>query len=178
MDGESAAEKKQVARVQALFVKHASQIRGFIISMMPGASETDDILQETFLTVTAKAKNFELGTNFVAWAMTIARFKVLEHFRQGKKSELLLGDEILELLVEDAPNNLADDAQIRALKACLQRLSPQVQTMLGQRYAEGWKPERIATEAGWGANSVYVALSRARTALRECIVKQVKGGLA
>ena len=59
-------EMEHVAQVQGLFVKHSSQIRGFVISLAPGGSDIDDLVQETFLTVTAKAASFELGTNFVA----------------------------------------------------------------------------------------------------------------
>lgn len=163
---------QHVAQVQALFVKHQSQIRGFLVSLMPGSPEVDDLLQETFLTVTAKAGNFEMGTNFVAWAMTIARFKTKEQFRKAKKSELLLGDEIMESLLEEAPEVVGDDSQILALRKCLQGLSPLVKKMLVQRYEHEMKPEKIAKDAGWGANSVYVALSRARSSLRRCIEKQ------
>jgi len=169
---------QHVSQVQGLFVKHSSQIRGFLISLLPGSTDVDDLLQETFLTITAKAANFEIGTNFVAWAMTIARFKVKEHFRKSQKSELLLGDEVMEALIDDAPEVIADDVQVRALKKCLQGLSPSVQKMLAQRYEEEMKPEKIAQDVGWGANSVYVALSRARSTLRECIIKQTSSSLA
>ena len=171
-------EMAHVAQVQGLFVKHSSQIRGFVISLVPGGSDIDDLVQETFLTVTAKAANFEMGTNFVAWAMTIARFKVLEHFRKGKKSEQFLGEDILDLLVEDAPDRTGDAPKVHALKQCLGNLTPRVQKMLAFRYENGWKPERIAEELGWGANSVYVALSRARSTLRECILKNEERGQA
>lgn len=171
-------EIKHTAHVQGLFVKEVSRIRGFIISMMPGGSEVDDLLQETFLTITAKAGSFEKGTNFTAWAITIARFKVMEHFAKSKKRGLLLGDEVLERLMDEAQEHFSENPQVDLLKRCLGKLSPSVRQMLAQRYARGWKPEKIAAEAGWGANSVYVSLSRARTTLRECIRRQMKGGAA
>ncbi len=178
MSEEISAESMQhTAQVQGLFVKHSSQIRGLLISLLPGNVEVDDLLQETFLTITAKASNFEIGTNFVAWSMTIARFKVKEHFRKSQKAELLLGDDIMESLIDEAPEVVADDSQIRALKKCLQNLSPSVQKMLSQRYEDGMKPEKIAQDVGWGASSVYVALSRARSTLRACIQKQITRSL-
>jgi RNA polymerase sigma-70 factor (ECF subfamily) len=145
---------------------------------MPGGHEVDDVLQETFLTITAKADGFEKGTNFTAWATTIARFKVMEFFRKSGKRELLLGDETLELFLDEAPGDPVTNGRLEALKRCLGKLSPNVRQMLAQRYAEGWKPEKIASEIGWGANSVYVSLSRARTTLRECIQKWTEGGPA
>lgn len=171
-------EIAHTAYVQGLFVKESSRIRGLIVSLMPGGHEVDDVLQETFLTITAKADGFEKGTNFTAWAMTIARFKVMEFFRKSGKRELLLGDETLERLLDETGDEPAANKRLDALKRCLGKLSPNVRQMLAHRYAEGWKPEQIASDIGWGANSVYVSLSRARASLRECIQKRVEGGRA
>ena len=70
--------------VQLLFVRHENSIRTFVRALQPSLADADDVLQETFLTVSRKASTFELGTNFVAWACSIARLKVLENFRQKK----------------------------------------------------------------------------------------------
>lgn len=169
-------EMEHVQKVQGLFLKHSPQLRGYVASLVPRRSEVDDLLQEVFLVVTAKASGFELGSNFVAWAMTIARFKVLEYFRAGKKKELLLGDEVIELLVDEGPEVVGGHGKLEALKSCLKKLSPQVQRMLADRYDGEMKPEKIAEQVGWQANSVYVTLSRARASLRRCIEKKMEGG--
>jgi RNA polymerase sigma-70 factor (ECF subfamily) len=61
--------------VQLLFVRHENSIRAFVRALQPSLADADDVLQETFLTVSRKASTFELGTNFVAWACSIARLK-------------------------------------------------------------------------------------------------------
>jgi DNA-directed RNA polymerase specialized sigma24 family protein len=38
-------------------------------------------------------------------------------------------------------------------------------------------PEQIAEAVGWTANAVRVALTRARTFLRECMEQQLKASL-
>ena len=60
-------------------------------------------MQETFLTISVKAASFELGTNFMAWACSIARLKVLENFRQLKRVNVLSEAAIIAL-TEDAPS--------------------------------------------------------------------------
>ena len=80
--------------VQLLFVRHENSIRAFVRALQPSLSDADDVMQETFLTVSRKASSFEPGTNFVAWACGIARLKVLENFRQkkrGSKHNMLWG---------------------------------------------------------------------------------------
>jgi hypothetical protein len=60
-------------------------------------------VQEVFLTVTAKAADFQPGTTFLAWAKSIARLKILEARR--KEKGLFLGAEILESLDVACPQN-------------------------------------------------------------------------
>ena len=45
------------------------------------------VLQEVFLVITRKANDFEEGTNFFAWACTIARFKLLELLRRRARAQ-------------------------------------------------------------------------------------------
>ena len=73
-------------RVHLLFVRHEGAIRTFVRALQPSLADADDVLQETFLTVSRKASSFEPGTNFVAWACGVARLKVLESFRRQKRA--------------------------------------------------------------------------------------------
>jgi len=70
--------------------------------------------------------------------------------------------------------NEKDESRTDALASCLQSLSPKTAKMVELRYQEGLKPSAIAEKIGWTAEAVYVALSRTRTSLRNCINKQLK----
>ncbi|MCP4193713.1 MAG: RNA polymerase subunit sigma-24, partial [Planctomycetaceae bacterium] len=48
--------------VQLLFVRHENSIRAFVRALQPTLSDADDVMQETFLTVSRKASSFEPGT--------------------------------------------------------------------------------------------------------------------
>ena len=85
----------QIALVQRLFVQNMVAVRGFVIALMPDFSRVDDVVQETFLTVTAKADDFVEGTKFRSWAFSIARFKVLESARRPGSKEVLLDAEVI-----------------------------------------------------------------------------------
>ena len=75
-----------------LVINHQSSLYAFIQTLVPGDSSIDDILQETNLTLCAKEANFEKGSNFRAFAFSIARFKVLSHLRDKKRHQWLLAD--------------------------------------------------------------------------------------
>jgi RNA polymerase sigma-70 factor (ECF subfamily) len=160
-------------RVQQLFVKQQSAIKAFILSLQPDFAEADDVLQETFLTVTRKAGEFAEGSNFIAWAFAIARFKLLESRRRRAKAGAL-SDEVLETLAAAAPDEAFFDVRLRALRGCLERLAPRAQEIVRLRYHGERGPEEIARLLAWTPNAVSVALSKARGWLRDCVRRQLE----
>ena len=57
--------------IQQLFVKHQGVLKGYVLGLIPDFASAEEVLQEVFLTVTAKAEQFEEGSNFVAWARAV-----------------------------------------------------------------------------------------------------------
>ena len=157
--------------VQLLFVRHENSIRAFVRALQPFLSDADDVMQETFLTVSRKAASFEPGTNFVAWACGIARLKVLENFRLKKRANML-SEAAISALAEDAPSPQSLSEREDALEGCLERLTPKVRDLLWRRYSRRQSSKEMAEAAGMTATAVRVALSKARVALRDCINSQ------
>ncbi len=163
-------------RVDQLFVKHASTIRGFIQAFVPDFHRADDVLQECFLTVADKAEEFREDTDFLAWATTIARFKVHESLRRPGPKTQSLSPEVIDALCADAPA-AATDSTMAWLLEC-EELAPRARELIELRYGEECKPAEIARRLEWTAESVYVALSRARALLRDCIERKAQQGEA
>jgi RNA polymerase sigma-70 factor, ECF subfamily len=161
--------------VHALFIRHSPEVRGFILALLPDMSRADDVFQETFMTVSRKSADFELGTNFLGWVCSIARYKVKEAWRLQPGKLQPLTDEVIEALcaTEPAPTEV-EEAQLKALAACLGELPSHTQRAVELRYQHAHKPPEIARLLGWSVASVYVVLSRARTLLRECVGRALK----
>ncbi|MBY0528356.1 MAG: sigma-70 family RNA polymerase sigma factor [Gemmataceae bacterium] len=170
-----AAAGQHVQEVQRLFLQHADLLRGFLRGLVPQQEAADDIFQELFLTLTAKALDFQLGSNFLAWARAVARLKVFEQYRQLKRSIPLLSAEVLEVLADAAP---ASDGLLmpryEALQDCLKQVAPRAREMVALRYADPpLTPRQIARQLSWTANAVRVALARARKFLLECVERRL-----
>ena len=135
----------------------------------------DDVLHEAFLTITAKAADFEVGTNFLAWAKAIARFKVLHARRAHWREVNGISDEAIEALCASEPE--ADAAplerQLAALATCIDALPTQTRRAVELRYQQAHSVPEAAQRLGWTPGSLYVILSRARSALRECIERKL-----
>jgi len=160
-------------RVQQLFVKHQIAVRAFILSLEPNFTDAEDLLQEVFLVVTRKANDFQEGTNFFAWACTIARFKLLEMLRRRARSQDL-SEEVVEALCAVEPEEYFDDSRLKALQYCLDQLAPKARQMMYLRYYGEHSPAEIARLVSWTPNAVRVALSRARNVLQDCLLRRVQ----
>ncbi|MBL6843373.1 MAG: sigma-70 family RNA polymerase sigma factor [Verrucomicrobiae bacterium] len=170
---DGSGEPDTTESVQLLFVRHESTIRAFVRSLQPSLSDADDVLQETFLTVSRKASTFEPGTNFVAWVCGIARLKVLENFRQRKRANVLSEAAIIAL-TENAPSPQSMKDRESALEGCLEQLAPKVRDLLWRRYSRRQSSTEMADAAGMTSTAVRVALTKARKALRDCINTQLQ----
>ncbi len=161
-----------VQQVQSLFVRHSAALRGYIGTLEPDWHSAQDILQETFLTVTAKAASFQIGTDFLAWAYRIACYKVLERAR-ARGSASMLSPDILELLADSMPRGNDVEEAAEALQDCMARLSASNRRLLLLRYEQDHKPAAIAQILKRPPESVYASLSRLRAILRQCIDRQL-----
>ena len=155
--------------VQRLFVQHAAHLRGFIVALLPDLAQVDDVFQETFLTVSAKAEAFDPERDFLAWACGVARLKVREAGRRAAREWQPLSEEVLEALAASEPDAANADQRLGLLADCVQALAPQSRRIVELCYQQSHKPAEIARLLEWSVESVYVALSRARAALRQCV---------
>ena len=163
----------QTLLVQKLFVEHFAVVRGFVLALLPDFARAEDVVQETFLTVTRKAAEFQAGTEFPKWACAIARYKVLEARRAAGRAGGELSDEMLHTLAE-CPAATQEELRVDLLKQCLGELAPQTRRAVDLRYEEDRSPAQIAAIFGWTAETAYSILSRARTFLRECIERRMQ----
>jgi RNA polymerase sigma-70 factor (ECF subfamily) len=160
-------------QVQQLFVKHQGALKRYTLSLVPDFADADDVLQQVFLTVSEKADDYELETNFMAWARTIARYKIMNHWRRQKSAPEALSEKVLETLVTEPPEEEPEESDfVRNLEGCLSQLPPTARELVELRYQRELKPGAIADLKNWTPNSVYVALSRARALLRDCLASK------
>ena len=155
--------------VQQLFIRHQRSVRAFVYGLTRDFQATDDVVQETFLTVTAKAAEYTPGTNFASWACTIARLKVLESRRAARR----FSDAVVESLAPAFGAHEPEEDRLQAVLACLEKLPARSRAVIQMRYLAEQAPAEIAKELNRSANGVRVALAKAREMLRECVARRL-----
>ena len=68
-----------------LLLEHEPQVRAFLRGLLPTWSDVDDVLQEAGLVAWRKFAQFEQGTAFGGWFLTIARYEALAHRRRATR---------------------------------------------------------------------------------------------
>ena len=155
--------------VHALFVQYASDLRGYILALLPDLSLADDVLQETFLTVSRKAGSFKLDTNFMAWACTIARYKVKEASRSHSRLQTLSDEVIGALCASEPPPEHDENQRLQFVSQCMEQLPKHTRRAFQLRYEQSHSAPEVAKRLGWTTESAYVILHRARAILRKCV---------
>ncbi|MBA4388524.1 MAG: RNA polymerase subunit sigma-24 [Verrucomicrobia bacterium] len=158
--------------VESMFLEHASMLSGFIYALLPNRDVARDVLHEVFVVLRQKADSFEPGSDFGAWARSVARNKALEACHSNSRFPQALPLDVIEKLA-GSPEPYDDRWELRRsiLKDCINRLTRTARTVVELRYLEGLGIAPLAAKLGWGEPSVRVAVSRAREALRECVAK-------
>lgn len=151
-----------------------TRVYTYILSLLGDRDLADEVLQETNLVLWRKAEEFEPGTEFGAWACTIARFQVLAQRQKLARDKLVFDDDVLDLVAARAIERLADvPARQRALRRCLSLLTDEQRQMLLARYAEDGSVAKLAEELGRPAPSVSQSLYRVRQQLVTCIERRL-----
>lgn len=161
-----------------LLTLHQGDLRAYIVSLMPGSPDVGDVLQETNLVLWNKREEFELGSNFIAWSFTIARFQVLQHRRKSKQDgRVVFSDKLIGVLAEMDPPSLSHEAYLQALDRCMEKLDPKQRSLITCRYTPGRSLQKLADADGVSAGSLRISLMRIRSALKRCIETQGKPGI-
>jgi RNA polymerase sigma-70 factor (ECF subfamily) len=161
--------------IQAL-TESQNRLYGYIFSLVGEHHAASDILQECNLVLWRKFGEFRPESDFIPWAFAIARFQVLAHLRDRKRSDArFVSPEIVELLHDEVAEQAGEFEEMRlALRQCLSKLAPTSRELVENRYFRKLAIQAIAEETSRNLSAVKVALMRVRLALRECIDRQMR----
>ena len=159
-----------------LFVRHESDLRAFIGSVVRDPSLRDDVFQEVSLTLWRKFETYDHARSFGAWARGIAVYKVMENRRSEGRFPLTLPMESL-LRLADAFASLTEGTSAasreEALRSCMETVPEKGRRLLQLRYGDRRTLQETAQSLGLSADAAYQALSRLRDQLKECISRRL-----
>lgn len=154
-----------------LLMEHEPRVRSFLRGLLPGWNDVDEVIQEASLIAWRKFDQFEQGTAFGGWFLTIARFEALKHRRKLARSPLVFSEEVWTLLADDA---ITDDAALVRrghLEACLSQLGDERRDIMLKVHSPGVVIRDVAKQSGRSEAAFYKLIQRLRVVLLDCISK-------
>jgi len=155
-------------------IKCNSMLSGYLYALAEDWAIVEEAIQETAVYVCNHWADFTPGTNFAAWARTVARLRCLEIIGREKRQHRIAGamaPAVGEGAWDEGGERSAD--RKRALTECLQKLPRQYTPLLAMKYRQGLDGPAIAGALNKSIEAVYMTLSRVRRLLKECIEKRL-----
>ncbi len=155
--------------------KYQSALYAYILTIHPDRNAAEDVLQETNLILWKRIDDFEMGTNFQAWAYKIAYFQTMRYLKTKKrKSWLFYNDELLDVLNEETLERFDNIMEKRdALKHCISKLKPDDAELLNIRYEHNASLAEISEITGRSEGALKQVFLRIRRTLRAGIERHL-----
>ncbi|MFM7059515.1 MAG: sigma-70 family RNA polymerase sigma factor [Planctomycetota bacterium] len=149
-------------------------IRAYIAGAVRAFADREDLLQQVALTVARRFEEYDEQRPFLAWALWLARSRIIDFYRTQNRHPQLLSEELLHRYAEGLVQRQDVIPQRReALQECLEKLPERSRTLIRMKYQDGLRIDRIAELLRSTPASVRVSLFRLRESLAECIQRRL-----
>lgn len=165
-------QNEETKRFMSLLVPNQKKIYAFIRYLVPSRTDADDILQDTLTEMWNKFDQYQDGTNFVSWGLTIAKYKVMSFVRKKKSFGVHFSEKTIGLLQKEVVSTQRHNTlieRIEILKECTSKLSNKEKRMLHLRYEQGLTFEKISGQFCVSIPAIYKAVSRTHASLAKCV---------
>lgn len=160
-----------------LLTEHERRLAIYVTGLVVCPQDAQDVLQEGKIVMWRQFQQFEIGTNFAAWARKILFYQILAFRRRSKRDRSeFLSDRLLETLSEEFESAIREQRwqkRERALQECVGKLSGEHREILDLRYRDEASIEGISRRTARTEGAIYRLLSRLRKNLHRCVEKEL-----
>ena len=167
----------QESRFVGYLTSHQGAILGYLNSLLPGEPDVADIAQRTSIVLWEKRQDFKEGTNFKAWAFSVAYWEARAWMTQRKRKSWLIFDEDLVEKITTRTLELSGESQesdhLDALRHCLSKLKESDRLLVMTHYQQNKSLMECSRVLGRSRDAIKMALFRLRAVLKRCIESQL-----
>ena len=174
METEQTEHEKEFVK---LLVAHQALIQSFVVSLLPGCPDADDVVQITNEVLWTKRGEFEPGTNFKAWVLTTARFQVMAMQQKLRREhQRVLAEDVSEMIFEEVEENDSKEMRhkLNYLNECVGLLQIGDQKLVLHRYWEKPGLDDYARATQRSVEALRSSLYRIRASLRKCLKTKIQ----
>jgi RNA polymerase sigma-70 factor (ECF subfamily) len=166
--------RQEAASQKAVFDRYASRMLGVCYRYARNNSDAEDILQDAFIKVFAKVKQFKGDGSFEGWIRRIVINTALKKYTLSRYSKEIAGYELAETS-HDAADPLAyGHLTEKDLLAMINNLPDGYRLIFNLYVIEGYQHDEIAEMLGIQAGTSRSQLVKARLLLQKQILQSQK----
>lgn len=167
-------EPDKHAEFLSYFTKDHQRLFGYIFSLLHNRADTEDVFQQTSLTLWRRFDEFDRDREFFPWGCGIAFNSVRNFLRVSGRSRLRFNDQLLQTIAEE---RIPAEPQLRnfadRLEWCIARLGDRDRELIRQAYSKDQTATDIAKSTGRALQTVYNRLNLIRRELGNCVQRQI-----
>ncbi|MBP7817948.1 MAG: sigma-70 family RNA polymerase sigma factor [Phenylobacterium sp.] len=160
------------AALRQLYQATSAKLFGVCLRILSNRDESEDVLQEVYITIWRRADRFEAGrASVMTWISTIARNRAIDRLRA--RGPLAYAEQVEELEIDDGQpraDALLEAAQDgEALGRCLSELDERTEKVIRTAFFEGVTYEALATRMDAPLGTVKSWIRRGLAKLKGCL---------
>lgn len=149
-------------------------VSAYVFASISGFHDAEDVVQRIAQELARRFDEYDSSRPFVAWALWIAKSRVIDFYRTQNRTRIVFSDELLGQLADTIAKQAESRSHRReALEDCLEELPPKSRRLLDLRYVDELSATDTAREIESTSGSVRVLLSRVRTVLASCVERRL-----
>ncbi len=153
----------------ALFVRQAPILQGFLMRMVGDKATAEDLLQVTFMSVFRSKDRYEKGLPVGPWLTTIAANAARDSLRRGAIRKKGVEETKTAEGERSISQPTSDPGVRKALLSALEQLPSQQREAVVLHKVEGWSFEQIAEQLSITATAARIRAHRGYERLRELL---------
>lgn len=152
---------------------HALLLR-YVMSLLANRHDAEDVLQRASVVMWRRFATFETGSDFIAWATTVAFYEARNFQRLTGRSRLEFDDDLMQTLAAERVQQVRKwSPRMEALEVCVEKLDPTSRDLVDSIYTKGMEVAALAQQLGRAPQTLYNKLNFIRRALAECVQRQM-----
>lgn len=160
------------AALRQLYQATSAKLFGVCLRILSNRDESEDVLQEVYITIWRRADRFEAGrASVMTWISTIARNRAIDRLRA--RGPLAYAEQVEELEIDDGmprADALLEAAQDgEALGRCLSELDERTEKVIRTAFFEGVTYEALAARMEAPLGTVKSWIRRGLARLKGCL---------
>ena len=156
--------------LKIIYEKSINALYAYVLSLTKNKYDTEDVLQETYVSIAENAASYHGGNKAMAWIFRIAKNFTLMHFRREKNKESI--HEVAEAVDAKYSFSFVENADHRMLlESAMEILEEEERQILFLHAVAGWKNREIAEYLGKNLNTVLSKYQRSIKKLQEHLGK-------